>query len=193
MKLGIIVGTTRQSRQTAKVAKWVADTAAQTEGVEVSVIDLADYPMPFFEEPVSPRYNPEYKPNETAQQFLQQLAVQDAYVVVTPEYNHNIPGVLKNALDYVAFELKRKPAAVVSHSVVPVGGARAGVVLKEVLSELFAVPIQNTVTLQSGLLNDEGQLDEATRANAYGPQGGLQGLLDELRWYSDALSAARQQ
>lgn len=191
MKLGIIVGTTRQARQTPKQAQWVANAAQQLEGVEVEVIDLADYPMPFFEEPVSPRYNPSREIDPTAKKWLDKLAEQDAYVFVTPEYNHSIPGVLKNAFDYLDWQMVKKPAAIVSHGTV--GGARAAMHLKEILSEGKAVPIPSFVAFHgiSEALDDEGNISEEIKANPYGPQGALDGLLAELKWYSDALSAAR--
>lgn len=191
MKLGIIVGTTREGRQTTKQAKWIANTAAQLDDVEVTVIDLADYPMPFFAEPISPRYNPNRVTDETAQKFLEKLAEQDAYVFVTPEYNHSIPGVLKNAFDYIDYQLKHKPAAVASHGVV--GGARAAMHLKEIISEAQAAVIPNFVAFHgvSEGVDEEGNLSEALKANPYGPQAQLDGLLTELKWYSDALTAAR--
>lgn len=191
MKLGIIVGTTRQARQTPKQAQWVANAAQQLEGVEVEMIDLADYPMPFFEEPVSPRYNPSRQIDPTAKKWLDKLAQQDAYVFVTPEYNHSIPGVLKNAFDYLDWQMVKKPAAIVSHGTV--GGARAAMHLKEILSEGKAVPIPSFVAFHgiSEALDDDGNISEEIKANPYGPQGALDGLLAELKWYSDALSVAR--
>ncbi len=191
MKLGIIVGTTRAGRQTIKQAKWVAATARQLADVEVELIDLADYDMPMFAEPVSPRYNPSRDIDPTVQRWLDKLAEQDAYIVVTPEYNHSIPGVLKNAFDYIDFQLKRKPSAIVSHGMV--GGARAAMHLKEILSEGLTLPIQKSVAMtgMSELLDDDGNLTEAAKANPYGPQAALDGLLAELKWTSDALSVAR--
>jgi len=191
MKLAVIVGTTRQGRQTLKQAKWVADTANKLDDVDVKILDLQDYPMPFFEEPASPRYNPKREINEVAQKWLDDLAAADAYVVVTPEYNHSIPGVLKNAFDYLDWQLVRKPAAIVSHGTV--GGARAAMHLKEILSEGNAVPIPNAVAFHgvSEGIDDDGNISEALRANPYGPQAALDGLLEELKWYSDALVQAR--
>jgi len=191
MKLAIIVGTTRQGRQTPKQAKWVANTANKIDDVEVKILDLQDYPMPFFEEPASPRYNPKREVNEVAQKWLDDLASADAYVVVTPEYNHSIPGVLKNAFDYLDWQLVRKPAAIVSHGTV--GGARAAMHLKEILSEGKAVPIPNAVAFHgvSEGIDDDGNISEALKANPYGPQAALDGLLEELKWYSDALAQAR--
>lgn len=191
MKLGVIVSTVRQNRQTLKQAKWAAKTARQQTGTEVELIDLAEYPMPFFAEPKSPRYNPDRDIDPTAQKWLAKMAEQDAYIFVTPEYNHSIPGVLKNAIDYMDWQMVRKPAAIVSHGTA--GGARAAMHLKEIISESKALPIQPSVALahMSDLIDDEGNLDEQVRAQPYGPQTALQGMLEELKWTSDALGAAR--
>src|SRR5215467_5127107 len=110
MKLGVIVGTTRQNRKTLQQAKWVFNNAKQLDGVEAELVDLRDYPMPFFDEPLSPRYNPDRKIDPKAVPWLKKLESFDAYIFVTPEYNHSVPGVLKNALDYVTWEIQRKPA-----------------------------------------------------------------------------------
>lgn len=192
MKLAVVLGTIRSGRQTAKQANWVANTAAEMEDVEVEIVDLADYPMPFFNEPISPRYNPNREIEPSVQKWLDKIGSFDAYVYVTPEYNHSIPAVLKNAFDYQTWELKRKPAAIVSHGTV--GGARAAMHLKEVISEGLAVPIQNFVAMagMSELIDDDGNLNEAAKANPYGPQATLENLLNELQWYSDALVHARE-
>jgi NAD(P)H-dependent FMN reductase len=148
--------------------------------------------MPFFDEAISPRYNPNREVDPAVQPWLKKMASFDAYIFVTPEYNHSIPAVLKNAFDYLTWELKRKPAAIVSHG--SAGGARAAMHLKEVLSEGQAVPIPNFVALthMSDIISDDGQLDETVKANPYGPHGQLRSLLAELQWYSDALTAARE-
>lgn len=191
MKLGIIVGTSRENRQTPKQAKWVLKTAEEQE-IDAELIDLADYPMPFFAEGISPRYNPERTVEPTAQKWLNKLEEFDAYIFVTPEYNHSIPAILKNAFDYVDWQLNRKPAAIVSHGTV--GGARAAMHLKEIISEAKAVPIQNSVAMagMSEQIDDNGTLDKEVAANPYGPQGALNVLFAELQWYSDALKAARE-
>jgi NAD(P)H-dependent FMN reductase len=193
MKLAVIIGATRQERKTDRQAKWVFNTAKQLQGVDAELVDLRDYPMPFFDEPISPRYNPERKIDPAVAPWLKKLEEFDAYVFVTPEYNHSVPGVLKNALDYVTWELLRKPAAVISHGAN--GGARAMTDLKEILSESRAVPMPTlSSTAMSGMsevIDEDGNLSEAAKANPYGPQNGLDTALADLKWYSDALSAAR--
>jgi NAD(P)H-dependent FMN reductase len=193
MKLGIIVGSTREGRQTPKQAKWVLQTAKHMEDVEVELVDLRAYPMPMFDEPVSPRYNPNRKIDPAVKPWLDKLGQFDAYVFVTAEYNHSIPAVLKNALDYVTWEMLRKPAAVISHG--SAGGARAQVALKVILSESKAVPIPVPSPLaMSGMsekINDDGQLLPEYAEGPYSQQAALETMLDDLKWHSDALASAR--
>ena len=191
MKLIVIIGSTRPGRITERVAKWVAKEAASLPGTTVDLVDLKDYPMPFFDDPISPRYNPDRKPNAVVQKWMDKMAEGEAYIFVTPEYNHSITGVLKNALDYITVELTNKPATVVSHGTV--GGARATMHLKDILSESGAAitPRQVALSGPSEKLNDAGELSEEAKAQPYGPATALHGLLEELKWYSDALAAAR--
>lgn len=191
MKLAVVSGSIRQNRETPKETAWVVDAAKQLEDTEVEVVDLKDYPLPLFDEPVSPRYNPNRQIDPKVKPWLDKLTEFDAYVFVTPEYNHSIPGALKNAIDYLTWELQRKPFAVVSHG--SAGGARAATDLKEILSESKAVPIPNfvTITNMSQLIDEDGTLDAELKAAPHGPQAGLEALLAELKWYSDALGAAR--
>lgn len=196
MKVNIIVGTDRPGRATDRVAKWVAAEARNLEDTQVELVDLADYKMPLFNEPVSPRYNQNRQPHPEVQRWLDTMAEADAYVFVTAEYNHSMPAVLKNAIDYLTYEMAKKPAAVVGHGTV--GGARAIVALKEVISEAQATLIPEFATLiglvgYGTILDENGVLiDEAMAGNPHGPQSQLKGLLANLKWHSDALSATRQ-
>lgn len=193
MKLAIIVGTTRGARKTMNQAKWAYTNAIKTEGVEAEILDLNDYEMPFFNEDVSPRYNPSRTLNPVVEKWLNKLAEFDAYLFVTAEYNHSIPAVLKNALDYVDYQFVHKPGAVISHG--SAGGARAQVHLKQILSEskLAVLPVLPSMAIvgMSDIIDEEGTLNAEAAANPYGPQPGLEDLLKDLKWYSDALSAAR--
>jgi NAD(P)H-dependent FMN reductase len=193
MKVQVIIGSTRPGRMTDRLAKWVAAEAAKIEGVTAELVDLLDYPMPFLDEAISPRYNPNRQINEAAGKWVAKIAEADAYIFVTPEYNHSISGVLKNALDYLTFEFVHKPASVVSHGTV--GGARATMHLKEILSESQAAVIPKAVAFAGAgqSIDENGVLDAAVAAEAYGPLTALTGMLTELKWYSDALSVAREQ
>jgi len=194
MKLAVVVGATREGRQTPKQAKWVVNVSSEVEGVEAELVDLIDYPMPFFNEPISPRYNPNRVIEPAVKKWTDKLNSFDAYIFVTPEYNHSIPGVLKNSLDFLTTELLKKPAAVVSHGAN--GGARAATDLKEILSEskaaIIPAPSSLSISGMSDIIDDEGNLAETVKANPYSPQVALTGLLEDLKWYSDALSKARE-
>jgi NAD(P)H-dependent FMN reductase len=189
MKLGIIIGTTRQNRQTFKQAKWVFNAAEAMEGVEPELVDLKTYALPFFDEPKSPRYNENRQIDPAAKPWLKKIDSFDAYVFVTAEYNHSLPGVLKNALDYITWEIERKPALVVSHG--SAGGARAQIQLKIVLSESLAVPIPVPSALamvhMSDKIDESGNIIDDDRS-----QKALEDTLANLKWYSDALAAARK-
>jgi len=191
MKLAIIIGSTRPGRQSPKQAMWVANIAKDMSDTSVDTIDLIDYPMPFFNEPISPRYNPNRVIEPAVKKWLDAVKDFDAYVFVTPEYNHSVPGVLKNALDFLTNELAHKPSMVVSHG--SVGGARAAMHLKEILSESKAVVIPSGVAF-SGIadnIDENGNLGEPMKSNPYGPEVALKGALEDLKWYSDALAKAR--
>ena len=193
MKVAVIIGAIREGRKTPAQAWWVMKTLESMEGVEAEMVDLKDYSMPFFDEPVSPRYNPKRQIDPAAKKWLDKLAEFEAYVFVTPEYNHGVPGVLKNAIDYVDWQLNRKPAAVVSHG--SAGGARAEVALKEILSESRMVPMPTVsgvaMTHMSEKIDEDGNLSAEEKTNPYGPQSALEALLKELQWYSNALTTAR--
>ncbi len=191
MKLAVITGTSRPNRVTPRQSLWIVRTANAMEDVEAEHVDIKDYPMPFINEPISPRYNPNRDIDPAVQKWLDKISEFDAYVFVTPEYNHSIPGELKNAFDYLTWELQRKPTAIASHG--GVGGARAAIHLKEILSEAQSVPISkfSAIARMSDVIDEAGRLSAEAKANPYGPQSQLQGMLDELRWYADALNAAR--
>ncbi|QQS19021.1 NAD(P)H-dependent oxidoreductase [Candidatus Saccharibacteria bacterium] len=105
-------------RSTDRVAKWVADAASKVAGAEVEVLDLRDYELPMFNEAISPQYNPDRKPEGAVKNWLDALSKNDAFIVVTPEYNRSIPAVLKNAFDHVGYELT-KNLSLLLHMVLP--------------------------------------------------------------------------
>jgi NAD(P)H-dependent FMN reductase len=191
MKLQVIIGTTRPNRTTPRLAKWIANEAKNAPGIEAEIVDLTDYPMPFLDEPISPRFNPNREPSAQVQKWIGKISEGEAYIFVTPEYNHSIPGVLKNAIDYLTFEMAKKPATVASHGTV--GGARAAMHLKEILSESRAaiIPTQLAVASMSDKIDEAGNLSDEQKAMQYGPATALKNLLEELKWYSDALATAR--
>jgi NAD(P)H-dependent FMN reductase len=122
MKVQIIIGATREGRISDRLAKWVAKEAESLDSTEVELVDLRDYPMPLFNEAVSPQYSPDRQPKPGVKKWLDKVAEADAYVLVTPEYNRSYPAVLKNAIDYLDFQMAKKPVALVAHG--STGGAQ---------------------------------------------------------------------
>ena len=108
-KIGIILSTTREARFADRPAQWVNDIAMARGDADYEIVDLRDYPLPFFSNAASPRYAPL---TDTEQlRFVNKLGEFDGYIFVTAEYNHTIPGVLSNALSYVFDQTEKKPAA----------------------------------------------------------------------------------
>jgi NAD(P)H-dependent FMN reductase len=192
MKVQIIIGSTRPNRVTHRVAKWVAKEAQNLSDTTVELVDLADYPLPLLDEPLSPQFNPNRQPNAVTKKWLAKIADSDAYVLVTPEYNRSYSAVLKNALDYIDYQFAKKPVALVSHG--STGGAQAIGHLRGVLPGLQAVTIPRATFVigrAAELISEAGLLQEDLRKAAYGPQSALKAMLEDLKWYSDALAKAR--
>lgn len=192
MKLQIIIGSTRPGRVSDRIAEWVKKEAENLNETEVEILDLQDYDLPMLDEPISPQFNPDRKPNPKAQKWLDKLDEAEAYVLIAPEYNRSYPAVLKNALDYIDFQFEKKPVALVAHG--STGGAQAVSHLRGVLPGLrsFITPNATFIVGRAGdIIDKDGNLSEELKANPRGPQGALQATLEELKWYSDALAAAR--
>lgn len=189
-KVAVIVGSTREGRQTDRLAKWVAEEVSKVADVET--LDLRDYPMPFFDETISPRYNPSREPKPEVQKWLDKVAEFDGYVLVTPEYNRSTSAVLKNALDVLDYQMDNKPVALVAHG--SAGGAQAVGNLRNALPGVGAVSIPQALyfTDRVGEAIDEAGVLKAELAEApYGPQSNLAAQAKSLAWYADALAEAR--
>lgn len=189
-KLAVVVGATREGRITDRLAKWVAAEAAKT--AEVEVLDLRDYPMPFIDE-ASPRYNPERKPAPEVKKWLDKVAEFDGYVLVTPEYNRSTSAVLKNAIDVLAYEIDRKPVALVGHG--SSGGAQAIANLRMALPGVGAITVPQALFFTDRVgeaIDDQGMLDAELEAKPYGHQTNLKTIIESLQWYAEAMKGARE-
>lgn len=188
MKIQVIVGSTRPGRTSEKVAKWVMEQVEQTEGVEFELLDLKDYPLPFYEENGSPKSLKGKYENPLAQKWNDKVGEGDGYIIITAEYNHGYTPVLKNALDYVYFNWNNKPVGYVSYGTV--GGARAVEQLRQVAVELQQAPIRESVLIpkiwemqdQAGNLQGMDEYNESFKL-----------MLDQLLWWTKALKTARDE
>jgi NAD(P)H-dependent FMN reductase len=186
LKIAVLISTIREARFATRPAHWLLDLAERRGGADFEVIDLRDYPLPLFNESVSPAYVP--PKNETAQRFGAKMDEFDGYIFVTAEYNHGIPGVLKNALDYVYVQLNRKPVAFVGYG--GVGAARAVEQLRLVLIELQAAPLRNAVHVGWAEFSAVWQQGKAFSDFPYLEQM-ADTMFEDLLWWAKALQAAR--
>ncbi len=190
-KIAVVVGSTREGRMTDKLAKWVAGEVGKES--EVEVLDLRDYPMPFFDEPASPRYNPNRTPVPEVKKWLDKVGEFDGYVLVTPEYNRSTSAVLKNALDVLDYQMEQKPVALVAHG--STGGAQAVATLRVALPGVGAISIPQALFFSDGVgdaIDEAGVLKAELEAKPYGPAANLKAAVGALKWYADALKTARK-
>jgi NAD(P)H-dependent FMN reductase len=188
VKIAIIISTTRATRFGDKPASWVHDIASQRDDVSVEILDLRDFPMPFFDEVASNAWAPSQ--NEVAQRWQKKVAEFDGYIFVTAEYNRGVPAVLKNALDYAYPEWNKKPAAFVGYG--GVGAARAVEQLRLIAVELQMAPTRSGVHIQGADFVAALKGEKPIADIAYLEQNATD-MLDQLVWWARALKAAREQ
>ena len=143
LHIAIIAGSTRPGRHSAEIAEWVHRAASRRGDATYDVIDLADHPLPHLDEEMPPIMGAYAGPHTRS--WAATIARYDGFVIVTPEYNHSIPGVLKNAIDYLYAEWNDKAAGVVAYGAE--NGARAAEQLRLVFGELRVPVVRQYVGL----------------------------------------------
>jgi NAD(P)H-dependent FMN reductase len=190
-KLQIIIGSTRPTRAADKVAPWVIERAKSHPAFDVEVLDLRDWPLPIFAEhlgSIGDFNDPTYS-DPAVKRWNQKIKAADAYLVITPEYNHSVPGVLKNAIDniFVSFAFRNKPLVTVGYSGGIAGGVRAIEHLAQIAIEAELVPLRAAVVIpQVAEAFDESGVPINPIADI-----SLGVALDDLAWWSAALERAR--
>src|SRR5438445_11432961 len=143
LKVGIITGSTRPNRKSADVAKWVLGAARKRSDAEYEIVDIKDFELPLLDEPMPPSMGRYQQPH--TKRWAARIASLDAFVFVSPEYNHGIPAALKNAIDFLFAEWHHKAAGFVSYGAV--GGARAVEHMRLVLAEVHVATVRAQVLL----------------------------------------------
>ncbi|QLE73365.1 NAD(P)H-dependent oxidoreductase [Streptomyces rectiverticillatus] len=184
-RLAVIVGSTRDGRFGPTVAKWFTEQVARHGDIEVDLVDLAHHPLPM-------RLSAEPTAEDVAAlaEVTPRLEQADAFVVLTPEYNHSYPASLKNLIDWHYTQWQAKPVGFVSYGGLS-GGLRAVEHLRPVFTELHAVPIREQVSFHNpwGKLDDDGRhLDAEAGEQA---SGAAKVLIDQLTWWALSLREAR--
>ncbi|MEU8234473.1 NAD(P)H-dependent oxidoreductase [Actinoplanes sp. NPDC048967] len=186
LKIAVILGSTRPGRNGAVVADWVLAQAAGRTAAEYELLDLADYPLPHLDEPVSAKAGSDLYSKDHTRAWAAKIAGYDGYVFVTPEYNHSTSGVLKNAIDFLYHEWTNKAAGFVSYG--GVGGARAIEHLRGVMSELQVAHVQQQLSFS--LFTDFENFADFRPADMHA--GSAQLMFDQLESWAGALRTVRE-
>jgi NAD(P)H-dependent FMN reductase len=156
-KLHVILASTRPGRAGEPIADWFVERAIAHGAFDVELVDLAEVALPFMDEPNHPRLR-RYT-HEHTKAWAARVDSADAFVFVTPEYNHGLTAPLKNAIDYLHFEWQHKPVGFVSYGGVA-AGTRAVQMLKQVVTALKMLPLFEAVNIpfHTQFIDDEGAL-----------------------------------
>ena len=184
IKVGIIIGSTRPGRNGEAVGKWVNEVAQKRSDAQFELIDLKDYSLPLLDEPVPPSMGYPYSKPHT-QAWSNKIKSLDAFVFVTPEYNHGTSAALKNAIDYLYSEWNNKAAGFVGYG--SVGGARAIENLRMIMAELQVADVRAQVMLS--LFTDFK--DFSIFQPAEFQIGALNSMLDQVVSWGSALQSVR--
>jgi NAD(P)H-dependent FMN reductase len=189
--IAIVVCSTREGRFSEKVAAWINAELSARQNIQAKLLDLRDFPLPFFDEPVPPGM-PKRQPygNPIVQKWTAEIGSCDGFIFVCPEYNHSIPGVLKNALDWVCEEWHRKAAAFVSWG--GVGGGRAIEHLRGIATALHLAPSYTAVHLPFATLMAHFQGGDVGAALEQSKQSAMT-MIDDLLWWTATLKGARSE
>lgn len=184
ISIGIILGSTRPNRVGPQVAGWVHDQASHRDDATFELVDLRDHPLPHLDEPVPPMFGP--SANQHTRDWAERIAPFDGFVIVTPEYNGGMPGVLKNAIDHACAEWTNKAVGFVSYGVS--GGARAVAQLRTVCGALGMADVSRPVELS--LFTDFE--NHATFVPGERHEAALTATLDQVISWSTALAPLRE-
>ncbi|MCX4669485.1 NAD(P)H-dependent oxidoreductase [Streptomyces sp. NBC_01381] len=184
LQIAVVVGSTREGRFAPVVTRWLTGHLDRRDDMKADVVDLAETPLPTalpaFGQPLAPGVK------EALALVSPRLDAADAFVFVTPEYNHSFPASLKNAIDWHNTQWHGKPVAFVSYGGLS-GGLRAVEQLRVVMAELNATTIRNTVSFHNayGAFGEDGTVDDPAVDAA------AEALLDQLAWWAHALRDAK--
>ncbi|MGA6206326.1 NADPH-dependent FMN reductase [Nocardia testacea] len=187
LRLAVIVGSVREGRFGPVVASWIAAQAARHDGFEIDVIDLAEAEIPLALPAVPPAMEPNPPRPAGMRDLSERLGAADAFIIVTPDYNRSFPASLKAVIDWHFTQWQGKAIAFVGYSGAS-GGLLAIEQLRQVFNELDAHTVREYVSFPRYylLFGEDGQLHAPEE-----PEAQAQAMLGRLRWWAEALTAAR--
>jgi NAD(P)H-dependent FMN reductase len=180
----VILGSVREGRVAEPVGNWVMEAAAGRADLACELVDPKDWNLPFYPFPKPPAMGGYSDPLQVA--WAEKIGPADGYILIAPEYNHGIPAVLKNALDFVFAEWGRKPVAFVGYG--GSGGARSIEALTQVARSLKMASLEAAVHIMgvNGKIADGRFTGEERDVKSLGH------LFGELAWWGTALKAVRE-
>ena len=189
LNIPVILGSVREGRKSEAPAKYFVEKI-RAAGYETQLVDFKAMPLPFYNAPTVPVvYFKSRYPDANTQKWSEIARAADAFIIVSPEYNHGYPAVLKNAMDWGYLEFEKKPFGLVGVSNGPTGGARMMENLRPVIENFGAVAMRETVLVGpvQNYFDDSGKMINAELDKK------IEGLLKSLVWWAEALKMAREQ
>jgi NAD(P)H-dependent FMN reductase len=190
MKLAVLLGSARKNSTGTHVAEWVTEIITSDKRFELDFVNVADLDLPFFNEDFSPKYmhymGKDYT-NPKGKAWAERVAAAEAFIFITPEYNHSTSAVLKNALDWVGIEWDGKPVGFVGYSITQFGGVRAVEHLRQIAPELGLIQTTRPVLVSNALdaIAENGMPEDDTLKNT------LAALLDDIYALGEKLGKRR--
>ncbi|MEU5290995.1 NAD(P)H-dependent oxidoreductase [Streptomyces umbrinus] len=182
LRIAVIVGSNREGRFGPVVAEWLLGRIRDRADLAVDVVDTADVHLP-----TALSYSPSAEVAAELGKVTPHLAAADAFVVLTPEYNHSFPASLKTLIDWHFHEWRAKPVAFVSYGGLS-GGLRAVEQLRQVFAELHAVTVRDTVSFHNAGASFD---DQGRHKDPSAPDTAAKVMLDQLAWWGLALREAK--
>ncbi|HWP60992.1 MAG TPA: NAD(P)H-dependent oxidoreductase [Candidatus Paceibacterota bacterium] len=191
LKILVIIGSVRRGRYAEKPAAWMMSLLSARPDVQAELIDLKDWPLPFFDEALSPSMNKGVYENPLGRKWADKVASADAFIMTAAEYNHGYTAVLKNALDWASSrEWANKPVAFVGYG--SVLGARSVEQLRLVSIELGLTPIRSAIHIPADIRKTTSEQEGAGDPKLFAPLDERgKGLIDQLVAVARALKPLR--
>ena len=185
IKIGVILGTIRPNSLGIKIMNYLKKTFHNDETVEYTWMPLQDYPLPFYQHAETPLTGHISNLTSNEKNWLDTLAKQDGYLILSPEYDHAITGSLKNALDFVGPEVDHKPVQIVTYSYYSDGGMLAAQSIVPILQMLKMIVLPTPVLLWNAENNfdEQGKLNLETENSAHFAKR-LNEAFNEILFYS---------
>lgn len=182
IRIGVIIGSTRPNRKGKCVGDWAFQEAKKRNDAEFELVDIIDYGLPLLDEPELPATGKYSK--EHTKKWASKISSLDAFIFVTPEYNHSTSGALKNAIDFLYNEWTNKAAGFVGYGAE--GGSRAVEHLRQIMATLQVADVRAQISLK---LNSDFE-NNSVKASEHNTKT-LNQLIDQLISWGEALKTTR--